>query len=236
MSNSLWHHGLQHTRLPCPSPIPRAYSNLCPLSRWCHLTISASDIPFSSCLQSFPGSGSFPRSQFFVSGGQSIGASALPSVLLMNIYDWFPLGLIGLITLQSKGLSRVFSNITVQKHQFFGVQLSLWSNSHIHTWCEVKWSESHSVVSDSLWPHGLYSPWNSPGQNTGMGSLSLLQGIFLTQGLNPDLLHCKWILYQLNHKESPRILEWVAYPFSSRSSWPRDKTRVSCIAGGFFTN
>ena len=88
----------------------------------------------------------------------------------------------------------------------------------------------------SLRPHGLYSPWNSPGQNTGVGSLSLLQGIFPTQGSNPSLLHCRWILYQLSHSGSPRILEWVAYPFSSRSSWARNQTGLSCIAGGFFTN
>ena len=100
----------------------------------------------------------------------------------------------------------------------------------------VKWSESHSVMSDSLQPHGLYNPWNSPGQNTGVGTLSLLQGIFPTQGSYPGLLHCRQMLYQLSYKRSPRILEWVAYPFSSRSSWPRDWTRVSCIAGGFFTN
>ena len=94
---------------------------------------------------------------------------------------------------------------------------------------------SHSVMSDSLWPNGLYSPWNSPGQNTGLGSLSLLQGIFPTQGLNSGLPCCRWTLYQLSHKESPRILEWVAYPFSRRSSQPRNRTGVSCIAG-FFTN
>ena len=97
-------------------------------------------------------------------------------------------------------------------------------------------SESQSVMSDSLWPHGLYSPWNSPGQNTRVGSLSLLQGIFPTQGSNPGLPHCKWILYQLSHKGSPRILEWVAYPFSSRSSRCRNRTGVSCTAGRFFTN
>ena len=96
-------------------------------------------------------------------------------------------------------------------------------------------SESCSVMSDSLWLHGLYSPWNSPGQNTGVDSLSLLQGIFPTQGSNPGLLHYKWILYQLSHKGSPRILEWVTYPFSSRSSRPKDRTRVSCIAGKFCT-
>ena len=96
-------------------------------------------------------------------------------------------------------------------------------------------SESHSVVSDSLWRQGLYSPWNSLGQNTGVGSLSLLQGIFSTQGSNPGLPHCRRILYQLSHKGSPRILEWVAFPFSRGSSQSRNQTRVSCIAGGFFT-
>ena len=99
-----------------------------------------------------------------------------------------------------------------------------------------KWSESESrsVLSDSLWPHVLYSPWNSPGQNTRVGRLSLLQGIFPTQGSNPGLPHCRRILYQLSHKGNPRILEWVACPFSSRSFWPRSQTGVSCIAGGFF--
>ena len=97
-------------------------------------------------------------------------------------------------------------------------------------------NESHSVISDSFPPLGLYSPWHSPSQNTGVGNLFLLQGIFLTQGLNPGLPHCRWILYQLSHKGSPRILEWVAYPFSSRYSWPRNLTGASCIAGGFFTN
>ena len=123
VSDSLGSHGLQHTRLPCPSPTPRACSNSCSSSQWCHPTVSFSVIPFSSCLQSFPGSGSFQMSQSFASGGQSIGASA--SVLPMNIHDWFPLGWTGWISLQSKGLSRVFSNTTVKKHQFFGAQLSL---------------------------------------------------------------------------------------------------------------
>ena len=132
MSDSLWPHGLQYTRLPCPSPSPRACSNSCPLSRWCHRTISTFVVPFSSHLQSFPASGSFQMSQFFTSGGQSIGVSA--SVLPMNIQDWFPLGWTGLISLHSKGLSRVFSNTTVQKHQFFSAQLSLESNCHIYTW------------------------------------------------------------------------------------------------------
>ena len=124
----------QHARPPCSSPTSGACSNSCPSSQWCHPTISSSVIPFPSCLQSFPQSGSFPMSRFFMSGGQSIGLSASASVLPMNIQDWFPLGLTGLISLQSKELSRVFSNTTVQKHQFFGTQLSLWSNSHIHTW------------------------------------------------------------------------------------------------------
>ena len=128
----VWPHGLQHTRLSCPSPSPGACSNSCPLSQWCHPTISSSLIPFS-CHQSFPASGSFLMSQPFTSGGQSIGALASASVLPMNIQDWFPLELTGLI-LQSKGPSRVFSNTTVQKHQFFGSQPSLWSSSHIHTW------------------------------------------------------------------------------------------------------
>ena len=129
---TLWPHGLQHNRLPCASPTPRAFSNSYPSSQWCHRTISSSVVPFSSShLQSFPASRSFPMRQFFVSGGQSTGASA--SVLPMNIQGWFPLGLTGLISTQSKGLSRVFSYITVQKHQFFSAQLSLWSNSHIYT-------------------------------------------------------------------------------------------------------
>ena len=129
VSESLTPHGLQHARLPSPST-PRACSNSCPSSWWCHPTISSSDIPFSSCHQSFPASGSFPMS-LFESGSLSIGASA--SVLPMNIQDWFPLGLTSLIFLLSEWLSRVFSS-TVLKHQFFGAQLSLWSNSHIRRW------------------------------------------------------------------------------------------------------
>ena len=125
VSNSLPPHRLQQARLPCPSPTSRAYSNSNPLSQWCHPTISSSVIPFSSCLRSFPASGSFQMNQFFASRGQSIGVSASASVFPMNIQDWFPLGWTGWITLLSKGLSRVFSNTTVQKHQFFGAQLSL---------------------------------------------------------------------------------------------------------------
>ena len=125
VSDSLWPHGLQHVRLPCPLPTPGACSNSWPSSQWCHPSISSSVIPFSSCLQSFPALGSFPMSQFWASGGQSIGVSALASVLPMNIQDWFPLGWTGWISLQSKGLSRVFSNTTVPKYRFFGTQLSL---------------------------------------------------------------------------------------------------------------
>ena len=133
MSNCLWPHGLQHARPPCPSPTPGVYSNSCPLSQWYHPAISSSVVPFSSCLQQFPASGSFQMSQFYASDSQTIGVSASASVLPRNIQDWFPLGLTGLISLESKGLSRDFSNTTVQKHQFFNTQLSLWSNSHIHT-------------------------------------------------------------------------------------------------------
>ena len=134
MSNSLRPHEPQHARPPCPSPAPAVYPSLCPLSQWCHLPISCSVIPFSSCPQSFPASGSFQMSQLFTSGSQNIGVPASTSVLPMNTQDWFPLEWTSWISLQSKGLSRVFSNITVQKHQFFGAQLSSQSNSHIHTW------------------------------------------------------------------------------------------------------
>ena len=134
VSDSLWPLGLQPTSLPYLLVSPRACSNSCLLSRWFHPTISSSVAPFSSCLQSFPESGSFPMSQLFRSNDQSVGASASASILPMKIQGWFPSGSTGLISLQSKGLSRVFSNTKVQKHQFFGAQLSLESNSHIHTW------------------------------------------------------------------------------------------------------
>ena len=146
MSESSQSHGLQHTRLPCPAATPGACSNSYPLSLWCHPTVLSSVAPFSSCLQSFPASGSFPVSQLFTSGGQRTGATASASVLPVNIQDWSPLGWTGWISLQSKGLSRVFSNTTVQKHQFFNTQLSLWPNSHIHTWLLEK---------PKLWLHGL---------------------------------------------------------------------------------
>ena len=134
VSDSLRPHQLQHTRPPCPSPTPGVYLNSCPSSQWCHPAISSSVVPFSSYLQSFPASGSFPMSQFFTSGGQSITVSVSTSVLPMCIQDWFSLGWPGSISMQSKELSRVFSNTAVQKHHFFNVQLSLQSNSHINTW------------------------------------------------------------------------------------------------------
>ena len=134
VSDSLWPHESQHSRPPCPSPTPRVHSNSCPLSQWCHPAISSSVVSFSSCPQSLPASGSFPMSQLFAWGGHSIGVSALASGLPMSTQSWSPLGWAGWISLQSKGLSRVFSNTTVQKHQFFRAQLSSQSNSHIHTW------------------------------------------------------------------------------------------------------
>ena len=126
MSDSSQPHGLQHARPPCPSPAPRACSNSCPMSWWCYTTISSSVVPFTPCFQSFEASGSFPMSQFFAQGAQSNGVSASASVFPMNIQDWFPLGWTGWISLQSKGLARVFSKTTLQKHQFFSVHLSLY--------------------------------------------------------------------------------------------------------------
>ena len=132
--NSLWPHELQQARPPCPSPTPRVHSNSSPSSQWCHPVISSSVVPFSSCPQSLPESESIPMCQLFASGGQSIGVSALASFLPKNNQDWLPLEWTGWISLQSKGLSSVFSNTIIQKHQFFGAQLSSQSNSHIHTW------------------------------------------------------------------------------------------------------
>ena len=141
--DSLWPHGLQHTRFPCPIPTPRAYSNSCPSSWWYHPTISSSIVPFSSCLQSFPASGSISMSPFFPSGGQSIGASA--SVLPMNMQDWYPLGWTGWVSLQSKGLSRVFSNTTVQRHQLTLTSiLDYWKN-HSFDWREICWQTNVSA-------------------------------------------------------------------------------------------
>ena len=134
VSDSLRPHESQHARPPCPPPTPGVYSNSCPLSQWCHPANSSSVVPFSSCPKFLPALGSFPMSQLFAWGGQSVGVSASPSVLPMNTKDWPPLGWTGWISFQSKGLSRVLSNTTVQKHQFFGAQLSSQSNCHIHTW------------------------------------------------------------------------------------------------------
>ena len=134
MSDSLWPCELQHARPPCPSLTPRVHSDSRPSSQWCHPASSSSVVPFSSCPQSLPASESFPMSQLFTWGGQSIGVSASTSVLPMKAQDWSPSEWTGWISLQSKGLSRVFSNTTVQKHQFFGAQLSSQSNSHMHTW------------------------------------------------------------------------------------------------------
>ena len=138
VSDSLQPHEQQHARPPCPSTTPGVYPNPCPSSRWCHPAISSSVVPFSSCPQSLPASGSFPKSQLFASGGQIIDVSASTSVLPMNTQDSSPLGWTGWISLQSKGLSRVFSNSTVQKYQLFGAQPSSQSNSHIHTWAQEK--------------------------------------------------------------------------------------------------
>ena len=151
MSDSLWSHRLQHARPLCPSPTSGTYSNSCPLSQWCHPTISSSVVPFSSCPQSFPASGSFQVSQLFTSGGQSIGVSASILVLPVNIQDWFPLGGTGCISLQSKGLSRVF-NTTVQKHQFFSTQLFIVQLSHPYmttgkTIALTRWTFAGKVMS-----------------------------------------------------------------------------------------
>ena len=134
LSDSLWPHELQHARVLCPPPTLRAFSNWCPSSQWHHPTISSSVIPFSFYLHSFPVSGPFPKSQFFALGAQSIGSSTSASFHPMNIQGWFSIGLTSLISFQFKGLSRVFSSTTIQRHHFFSVQPSLWSNSHIHTW------------------------------------------------------------------------------------------------------
>ena len=149
----------------------------------------------------------------------SLQGSSIHRIFQARILEWVAISF-------SKASSQPWVSTWVSR--ISGRRFTIWATKEAH--------ESCSIVSDSLRPHGLYSPWNSPGQNTGVGSLSLLQGIFPTQGSNPGLPHCTWILYQLSHKGSPRILEWVAYPFSSESSWPRGWTRVSCIAGGFFTN
>ena len=152
MSDSLRPHEPQHARPPCPSPTARVYPNQCPLSQWCHPTISSSVVPFSSCPQSFPPSGSFQMSQLFISGGQSIGVSASTSILPMNTQDWSALGWTGWISLQSKGLSRVFSNTTVQKHQFFGNTQSPnhWSTREFLTHFFLKWWTARGKITNKV--------------------------------------------------------------------------------------
>ena len=192
---------MQHARPPCPSQTPGVHPNPRRSSWWCHPAISSAVIPFSSCLQSFPASESFQTSQLFASGGQSIGDSASTSVLSMNTQDWSPLGWTGWISLQSKRRSRVFSNTTVQKHQFFGAHPSLWSNSHIHTWL-------------------LETP------------CCLVTKLCLTLC---DPMDCSLPGFSVHGISQARILEWVAISCFRESSWPRDRTRVSFFAGGFFT-
>ena len=152
--DSLWPHESQHTRPPCPSPIPRVHSDSCPSSQWCHPAISSSVVPFPSCPQSLPVSESFPVSQLFTWGGQSTGVSALASFLPKKTKGWSPSEWTGWISLQSKGFSRIFSNTTVQKHQFFGTQLSWQSNSHIHTWPLEK---SQPWLDGSLWASNVFA-------------------------------------------------------------------------------
>ena len=155
--------GLQHARPPCRSPTPRVHPNSCTLSQWYHPTISSSVVTCSSCPQSFPAARSFQMSQLFASGGQSIGVSASTSVLPTNTQDWSPLGWTGWISLQSMGLSRVFSNTTVQKHQFFGAQPSSQSNSHIHTWPQEKpepWLDEPLLAKSCLWFSICYLGWS----------------------------------------------------------------------------
>ena len=190
VSDSLWPHGLQHPRLPCPSLSPRVYSNSCPWSRWCHTTLLSSVTCFSSGPQSLSASGSFPISWLFASGGQSIGASASASVLPMNIQDWFPLGSTGLISLQSKGLSRVFSSTTVQKHRFFGTQPSLWSNSGTYR-CAREGNQLRCPGADRT---PFYSPpcSNPPGNGNWAPSQADLRdgrgAQVSNSGLLPDIL------------------------------------------------
>ena len=218
MSHSLWPHGLQHSRPPCPSPTFGVYSNSCPLRRWCHLTISSSVIPFSSRLQSFPASGSFQMSQFFTSSGQSI--ANLPQALLKT---------------QTYLLLHSFLLV------FVIFQTTVW-NFFVPQGCDwwISSSENHSVVSDSATPwtlaHQATLSMGFSRQEYWSGCHFLLQGIFPTQELNPGLQHCRQILYHLSHQESPCVLKWVHYPFSRGSSQPRNWNGVFCIAGRFFTS
>ena len=204
MSDSLRPHGLQHARLPCPSPSPGVFENSCALSRWCHPTISSSVLAFFSCLQSFLASGSFLMSRFFASGGQSIGASASTSVLPLNIQDWFPLGLTGLISLLSEGLSRVFSSTTVQKHHFFSIQPSLWSNFHIHNWL-LEEPSLGVVISDEH--SGLISfrmDWFDP-----LAVRGTLKSLLQHHSLKASFLWCSaFFMVQLSHHTLLQIWLW----------------------------
>ena len=228
VSDSLRPHESQHAKPPCPSPTPRVYPNPCPSSQWCHPAISSSVVPFSSCPQSLPASESFPMSQLFAWGSQNIGVSALASVLPKNTQDWSPLEWTVWISLQSKGLSRVFSNTTVQKHQFFGTQLSSYLidktkwicklQNVIYTWLQICQYVPACMLSH-VWPFAI--PWtvafhaplsDSPGKNTGVGCHFFLQGIFLIQASNlclPNLLHWQVDSLPMSHLRSPKYVNTI---------------------------
>ena len=179
VSDSLRPHESQHARPPCPSPTPGVHSDTRPLSHWCHPAISSSVVPFSSCPQSLPASESFPMSQLFAWGGKSTGVSASASVLPMNIQDWFPLWLTGWISLQSKGLSRVFSNTTAQMHQFFSAQPSSQSNSHIHT-CLVGHLHLISTLLNFLFSNSFYL-WSTSNSSSFRGpEIPMMISVVLT--------------------------------------------------------
>ena len=218
LSNCLWPHGQQHVRPPCPSPTHTVYSDLSPLSQWCHPTISSSVTPFSSCLHSFPASGSFSMSQLFSSGGQSIGASASASVLPVNIQGWFPLGWTGWISLQSKDLSRVFSNTTVQTHRFFSPQKT-GKQIISKTICAVQLS--CSVMSDSLRPHGLqHTRLPCPSPTPEAYSDSLLPSTFPSIRVcsNEPVLRIRWPEYwSFSFNINPSNAYWGLISF--RMDW-----------------
>ena len=213
MSDSLPPHGVQHIRLPYPSLSPRVCSNSCPLSQWCHPTVSSSVIPFSSCLQSFLAPGSFPMNQLFTSDGQSIGASVSSSVLPMNIQGWLPLGLTGWISLKSKGLSRVCSSTTIGKHKLFGTQPSLWSNSSIHTWV---------VEKSYLW---LYGPLSENLHLCFLNTLSSFVIVFLPRSRHflkfLGCSHClQWFWAQVSKMSLfPLFLHLIAMKWWDQMPW-----------------